>query len=544
MLKFRLGKRFGGGLLACGLTGVALLPAIGSDGVRLRLGMGEGVERTYSIRAALKQKMADERGDCLKYSTELSGRLVQIVAGTDRRTGQLLLGSVGRGISRVWSGAERVNEIVDKQSWVAAYRVGHNGVSIRRKAVVLTNSLQRLRQQIDQIGETAQVCAAFPTNIIDKREQWEGKVLIPLPGVRQEGWAVSCLSDIVVSQGKRCAVITSKFTSGEGRSHVTWRPDIWRPDMAVKGTSEGWFDIGGGHWLRKEWHITATYRGRVANCGFDGTMEIDSTLKLVDSAVPSRSRLVRRIERVKRFDAALTALHSGEYDRALKVLRQEADEVKDADWRKGILTTIAMVQGVLRGDAGKAALPTRQGSRIMMQADRMADKANWQEALAGYRFLVDRYPDSAFAGQALLAISDIYVERLNRAEISKAFRMQAVELLKRVPDVSEGGKSRALDYYRLASALQKAGCLEEALGAYKSCIADRKAGLAATRLILARYRCGKLLEQLGRKGEALAEYAMILREQTEHPYAAELRKMARARVNALSGNGSAGPASE
>jgi len=440
------------------LSGVAPVNAISESlpataSFRLALKHEPDLELTYSIESSLEQESAISGLNTTTHNMTLSGDIHQTVADVDASDGAALVGWLGRSKWTVATGTDEANRTEKEQIWISAFRIAQTGESIKRESHGVDAHRQGLLGAVDQIAEISQVCAAFPEESVEVGGIWEGDVLLPLPGARQPGKAVSTVVEFSRRNGNNCCLIRSKFFSESGRSHATYRLDMTRPVMEVEGVSEGLFDIDRGIWLNVRTEISSTMEGP----DFKGMMEIEGTKKLESSRVLSSAEANATRIRIRKLDEAFSLIYKNDIRAGIELLeKQWSDERADADWKRGIELTLAMIRSSLESHSPK------------------------------------RNP---------------------------------------APDGDAEGSD--LDAYKRAGVAARAGESEKAMELYRAFLASGDVDSTDVMRVLAQYRVARLLEEQGRRDEALDAYRVLLKMDCNDDYAAELRKKAREKTGEL-----------
>jgi tetratricopeptide (TPR) repeat protein len=490
-----------------------------------------GTTRVYSFVSVLKQSMSEATGENLTYHMRLAGEIRETAAEMDEKTGTLLIGSLGKAEWEIRVGAEDEKQTAKQQTWLSAYRVDSSGKSVRREPKHPDERRYTLYRQVNQISEDAHICAPFPSRPVTVGSEWEGVVLVPVLGTRQVGHAVSKVIDVGREKGRFFCVIKSMISSDASQSHKTWQPHIWRPETKVKGTSEGRFDIERGVWLKKGWDLTAEYEGRVGGRGFGGVMEIRSTAELVSSTALQHSEAAQQSKKIKDFDRALDALYAGEFEKALKLLKEQGDKEIDKERKRGLNMTIALIEPLLEESAAGKEESRGPEAKLMQEGDLMADREDWEKSVEKYKLLVLRYPHTEFALQALSASASIYEHRLHQPAAAARSRARLVAMREQRAKPATGTETFSSEIYKLASAYAESGEIQKALDSYRTFLRSEHGPLP--RRMLAEYRRARLFEQLGRLEDALAAYRAMEAMEIHDTYAGKLKNMAAQKLREL-----------
>ncbi len=523
--------RLAGAVAAAGLW-TAPAPAAPAV-VRLVLQLTPGTEQTYAFTSTLTQDMADTK-QTTRGRLQLEGLTRQVVAEADPRTGVALVGWLGTGRWQLSAGAEATPEMDREQTWIAAYRTDRSGRSILRERKKGDQRQYLLHHTVNAISENAQVCAAFPAEPVAVGGSWQGPVLLPLPGARQRGTAVSRVVALGQTNGLRTCTIRSELVSGGEQSYATWRAGTHRPEMRIEGFSEGCFDLAHGRWITVRTHLRATFAGDVGG-GFSGVMDIDSVTRLGAVRTLPAAEAADMVRRVKALDVALARLYAGDTAQGLAALTTQQAAETDAAWQKGLGVALALVQEGLKMPE---PVPTAGGTAatgaeaLLQAADQAAREAQPQEAERLYLQLAERFPAHALAPEALAAAAALARQGGRTAE-ADALSRRALALREGTARPAGGQAADPLALYRLAGAYAEAGQLEQAQAAYAAFLACPGADIPASTRLLAQYRAAGLLERLGRRAPALDAYAAAARLPAPDDYARQLQARAQARAEAL-----------
>ena len=393
-------RRFGRGGIHAGIALSCLaflLPAgLQAGEVQLRMRFDPGVELTYSFTSTLRQETSTSQAD-LVHEMTLVGTTRQVVVEFDSARNTALIGQLGKGRWSMTEGADRVPVGSRDQTWCSAWRVDRRGRAVRRTGRAGDASRGLLLRTAGQIGESPQICAGFPDGEVSEGSCWKGNVLLPLLGMRLPGTGESAVSNLTTEAGTRCCVIRSRVSSGSSMAHTDWVPDEWLPDTRVTGVTRGNFDIDRGIWRSIGMDLHARLEGR----DYEGRIHIHSALELEsDRSLP----LVEADgwnARVKAFDAVLGELCRSGGEAPVQRLEKLAESADDADWRRGLELTLALVRKTIEDAAAQAdgdsaeerqQMPAQTAgaktAELYKQATALAAKGQFVEAVRAYdRFL-------------------------------------------------------------------------------------------------------------------------------------------------------------
>jgi hypothetical protein len=447
----------------------------------------QGTQLTYNFTSSLDQTMSVSGADDVRHEMKLSGSVREIVAENENEGMVALVGLIGKGKLEITSGSGSTNDIQRDQTWISAYRVGRNGESIRRELKVTAARQYHLRETMDQVSECSQICAAFPTGRVTVGSQWTGDVLLPLPGTRQSGKAVSTITSVKQTNGITYCIIRSDVTSSGLQSLDTWKPELTRPDIEVAGRTEGCFDINRGIWLETRLDLNAKFEGRSGEHGFEGVMKIKAATRILSSKLLPGEKAVEWTRRVKALDAVFGQLYGNEYEAPIQSLETQEREEADADWRNGIEVALSLIR-----------------------------------PLADCRSEVK----SGEAGKTTNAVTS--VERNSNTVTSSDMKMRG----------QKDAVAPVMVVYKQACEYAEAGESDKALKAYEAFLSNSNNGEVPVAIrLLAQYRAADLYEKIGQRQKALAAYRAVDIIEADDDYSRKLKEKARGKAGQLSGGG-------
>ena len=364
-------------------------PAVTGDGILLRRNLTPGIQLVYSFNSVMTEKTVTDRQD-LYFRLDASAEVCETVVDYDRKTGTALVGLIGESKWRIKRGKNADPEPPVEQVWCAAYRIDGSGRSVREPAGEVPAKLVRLHREIGQLSRNSQVCAPFPRERVRAGHKWEGMVLLPLAGMRLPRKAVSRIERVYKQDGRTLCLIKSEISLGGRDFYIGWKPGVCLPDMDVRGSSEGVFDVSGGVWRDMRWELGINFDGR----GFSGKRSVASNIKMLRHRQRSGKAFSQFRERTRTFDQVLDRLYACDLEGGLKVL---AGDPGDAGWARAFELTANLVRSFLApsatADARRTGLPmpknTDEGAlAIYKEAGALAGEGKTAEALAVYeRFL-------------------------------------------------------------------------------------------------------------------------------------------------------------
>jgi len=426
-------------VVACQADETTSTPAPGASAqapFMLEFKFRPGTEFAYDFSSVITQRMSVSGAEDLTHKMTLTGVTRQIAADVENDGRVGLIGIRGHAAWMLTSGSGGTNMISRDETWCGAHRVDATGLSIRRQSQAGDRRQHLLRRAVDQFSEITQICAPFPTNRVGVGSQWQGGVLLPTPGTRQPGRAVSTITQAGTTNGTRFCVIRSEVTSGGEQSHETWKVESWGPDMEIHGTTEGRFDLDRGIWLETKVNLQAKFAGRVEESGFDGVMSIRGMTKL-RSAVPLPAQTAaEQQQRTRALDGALKRLFANDFEEGVKMLEHQHAKETDPDWKQGLNVALAMTRPLLKYDSN--------GVRIKRDSEQEAAKPA--------------------EGSPLLVYAQA-AEYTKAGELDKALEAYSLFLAAKDDDIPAG--TRLLAQFRVANLLEKLGRIEEALDAYR-----------------------------------------------------------------------------
>jgi len=308
-----------------------------------------GMEQVCDFTSSFKQTMAVSTGDDSNYEMKLDGKVRNVTAEVEGHGSIALVGGIGKSKLEITTGSNGTNDIRKNQTWISACRVESNGKSVRRDFHVTTTKDSYLRDAIDQISECSQLCAAFPTGRVTVGSQWTGDVLLPVPGTRQTGTAVSTITDLKRTNGVTYCIIRSVVSSSKAQSFDGWTLPISKNGMEIKGVTEGCFDIKHGIWLQTRLDLDAKIEGQSGEQGYECLIKIKGTTKIVSCKLLPGDEAADWNRKIKALDGALEQLYRNEYEIPVKSLEMQKQRETNADWKEGIETLLSAIQPLLSG---------------------------------------------------------------------------------------------------------------------------------------------------------------------------------------------------
>ena len=512
-------------------------PAGTPRAVRLEHRFETGTEWVYEFTSDLSQEISISGRD-LSYQMTLTGMARQVVADVDPKRGIALIGQIAQSRWERREGSADAPVTSKEQTWDSAWRIDRAGRSIRRAPVQGEVKESAFYQTASQIGECAQICAAFPSKELNVGSQWKGSVLLPLPGMRLPAEGVSTLVAAGETNGAWICVIRTTVPSESWQAHSDWLPDAknWLPDITVTGSSLGHFDVGRGVWLRVEWDLNADLGGS----GFEGRMRVRSTTDLKSAGKLPEDAAAEWRQRIVAFDAAVAKLYeTNGVAQAVKLVGHLQKTETNADWLKGLYLTAAVIDPAYRvgsypGFDTQGEVRDASPQRTMIgDADLAALAGNWSAAVSRYKTVADTYPRDEVAPQALGAAASICERRLGDGAQAAELRAKLVAWREARAAGETNRAAKAFNLYRLASAYVEAGALGKATDAFERFLSFQDEEIPETMRVLARYRVGGLLDKMGQRDKALAAYQAVLDMPAEADYSRKLQDTARKNVEKL-----------
>jgi len=505
----------------------------GRAGVRLVHELRPGTALTYAFRSELSQEMAQAHG-CYRYGMALTGTVRQVVVEVDNADGSALLGQLGTSRLTITASPDGADGTTKNQVWLSAYRMERSGRCVPRTPKTLTLRERLLRGALNQITAGSEMSVPFPGTAVRPGDRWEGRVLLPLPGVKQYGQGASSLIGLLGGEGGRMAVIRTESQVARGLSQAGYFPHVLTPDMAVTGICTGRFDLAHGVWRQVAWHLAATLGGQ----GVEGKMRMKSKIELVTvRALPAADHALWRA-RIKAFDAAIDEVYTGEIEKALEQLDAQSREAEDL-WKQGLNVTIALLSplsepiGAFSLDGAPQEEYGGPEAELMTAADRLAKAGGWEQAAQRYELLAQKYPNHALAILALRAAAAIRERALSQPTAALALRVRLVVLQERQAKATSGGDPSPVALYKLARVYAEAGRLRDAVTSYERFLALPDKAATPQWRVMAQYQLGRTFEKLGKPGEALAAYRAIPSIEAADSYSSALRRKAAERVAVL-----------
>jgi len=488
----------------------------------------------YDFVTALDQELSLS-GKEVAFEMGMQGRLRQIVAEADAKSGVALIGQLAAAEWQRREGGAGAPATSKEQTWNSAWRVDAAGRSLPRGIDASAAAQNALQRTASQIGENAQPCAAFPRQAVRAGSSWSGTVLLPLPGMRVRANAVSTLTAIREEDGATCGVIRSVVGADSVQAQTDWMPEGWLPDMVVTGTSTAVLAIEQGVWRSVEWDL----RGELGGAGFEGEMRLSSRLTLKSLRQLSPADAAAWSARIKAFDGAIGLLFTEpDAKKAVARLGEIKHTEQDEDWYQGLELTVAMLDpghrvGALVGfGTGGEERRTGPADDRIREADAAAAAGDWQRAADAYQAVARDFPDDELAVPALAAAAAIHAARLGQAAVAAELRQQVVTRREQSAAAATGVEKR-LALYRLAAARAEAGDAAGAADTYERFLRETGGDVPANLLLLAQYRAARLREQLGQRKRALAAYRAALATPLNDAYSQRLKAIAAARLQAL-----------
>jgi tetratricopeptide (TPR) repeat protein len=416
------------------------------ESLRLRHIFKPGSEAVYGFESAMEQD-STMKGEKLYHKMTLDGSLRETVVGF--RGDTALVGWLATGRWQLREGADTEGEAND-QVWIASHRITDRGESLRRKFSV-TNAQHYIRYRaVNQFAEAMQVFAAFAEQAVSPGDKWEGDVLLPLPGARQVGRAVTTLIAINRNNGRTVCTLKSVFRSGGDKSFDTWQTSAILPKMTVTGAAQGLFEAERGIWLDMKVDMKAMIEGP----DFAGAIDIRSRRRLKSYQQGAGPGSLASRKRFAEFENALRVMCDGDLEKSIEMLERQDADSEDEDWSKGLEVTLAILRGVKQNEeqeAGDKKLQEQpaweQGpaAEAYRQAGAHAAAGELERAAAGYeRFL--SIQDSGVPGNmrilARYRLAGILVELGRRDDALAAYR--AVQSMSADDDYSKRLKEQAL----------------------------------------------------------------------------------------------------
>ena len=331
---------------------------------RLALKFRQGSLSTTEFRSSILET-ATLSGRTVTHSATLIGTNRQIVADVEAWDGAALIGQIGQGRWTVADGTNAAGREGRDEIWIAAYRVERNGRALTRSVPESDPAAEAakpdaIRRALNQLGETSQLCAAFPKQDLAVGSTWSGGVFLPLPGIRQPGQATSRVTAVVPTNDTVLYRIRSELrsTAKPARHAVAGNADP--SEMEVEGVSEGLFDAERGHWRS----MTVDLKALVNQRGFAGTIEIRSSAELLSSErlPPELDRTYHR--RVLRFDAALDRLYARDLQAGLLRLRDLVLSEPDPEWKRALAAVLSLARPLQKQPAAdRREQPAENDSR-------------------------------------------------------------------------------------------------------------------------------------------------------------------------------------
>lgn len=487
-----------------------------------------GTELTYAFSSSLHQTI-NIYGQELSFDITMTGTTHQVVADVDPATGVALIGQVGTSTWQRVEGEDRAEVSSRDQVWASVWRIDPRGQAVRRLAGEEALAPSLLQRTLNQVAESPQICAPFPLTGIAVGSRWKGAALLPLPGMRLPGDAVSTLVGTMTRKGRTTGIVRSDIRSESVQAYTDWMPDIWLPDMEVEGSSVGHLDMSLGVWRQTKVDLEAKLRGM----DFDGLMRIRSQLSLTSArALPPGEAEAWR-QRVQGFDLAIGQVYeNNDPEAAATQIGSLAEKEAHTEWRNGLQLTVALLSK-LAIDATSHVRDTSEEAMMLLDADQAALAENWNEAAARYEDLAQAYPDHEVAVPALAAAALIYARDLKQSADAAAANLLRVALCE--ARVEQAGKSneRVNAIYRLATAYAASDQPEKALESYGRFLEAALPETPAWRRALAMHRSARALATLGRTNEAAAQYRQICNLEADGEYCDKLKTKAGGKLEAL-----------
>jgi hypothetical protein len=445
-----------------------------------------GTEALYEFTSDLKETMSVAGGEDVTHEMKLAGTTRQVIAEVEDSGDRAMVGCVGKGRLEITAGSGGTNDIKKDQIWISACRVGRNGQSIRREIKVMTPRQGRLREAIDQISECSQICASFPTGKVTVGSQWTGDVLLPLPGTRQAGKAISTITGVKQTNGTVYCIIKSDVSSEKAQSLDAWDLPLSKPGIEIKGRTEGCFDIRRGIWLQTRIDLDAKFEGRSEENGYEGSMEIKGATKILTFKLLPRNDAVEWSRKVKGFDDIIGQLYGNDYQTPIKLLEGGIRDEKDADWRNGMEVTLSLI-------------------RPLMCLEDATRSVKHLESAEGEETSSKTHSNS-----------------------------NVVESTAITPGNVNGDVTLALTMYKQAGEYAQAGAFDKALTSYEAFLAVTNNGIPVAIRLLAQYRSAELYEKTGRTQKALEVYRAMDAIEAADDYSRRLKVKARENIQQLS----------
>lgn len=437
-------------LVACMRGGASCAAPVGRAAApprfRLSHGFDPRTELTYSFRSELKQDTTIE-GKRVREDVTISGTLRRAVARMSRRRGVALIGQIGSSTLEAVSGGEDSARLEKQQTWVSACRVTRSGMAVRREIRGLEMSPDLVA--LGQISESQQPHAPFPRGDVFLGSEWEGKVLLPLPGMRLSQEATSSVVAVRKIDGAICCIIRTEVSPMRGQSQVGWLPGKRQPDMVVTGMSECAFDIERGIERRVSWDLTVRLSGR----RFEGTMRILSVVRLESSRSLSGGERKDWRRRTIALDDALARVYRGRAAPAISLVEAELGRARDADWLEGLGLALALISPIRQVEpspaAGPAAADAGEGPALYKEAAAYAQAGELAKAVESYEEFLALKCDGVAPGSRVLAryrVGGLLLRLGQRDRALQSYR--AVETMDADDQYSQSLKQKARERLR------------------------------------------------------------------------------------------------
>lgn len=480
-----------------------------------------GDDLVYDFSSTLRQE-SSVSGEKLLYNMTLSGAIRQTVVDVTPEAGSALVGLMGTGTWQMVSGPGGISGTTRDQTWIATYRLEPNGKIVPRATRKEDRAQNLIHRTMNQMSENAQIFPAFPTNRLSVGDRWEGPVLLPLPGIRQPGRGAATVTGHRIVNDAPCFVIKCDIASEKGQSFATYQSSINRPDIEIKGSSEGVFDIERGLWLSTQIELTA----RITGPSFDGTMAVKGHTSLAGAGLLSDATVGDRAAKIRAFEQAIATLYENDVEAAEKALREQKDSVGDAQWKAGVATTLGLIEVArkeLAGDGHHRQGDDRPETALLARADKAAQEEKWKEAVELYEKVASDFPSTETAVQALTSAADIYHRRLDKKNSASSLRRRIVEMREDMAKRQKGSAETAIALYKQAGAYETAGDLKKAAETFEAFLAAPTNGIPTQTRLLAQYRLAGVFDKLGDRTRASAAYRAVAAVETDDDYSRKLK---------------------
>ncbi|MFC1462100.1 hypothetical protein ACFLQU_00700 [Verrucomicrobiota bacterium] len=361
-------------------------PPVTWRGILLRRKLVPGTQHIYTFNSGMTEKTITDRQE-LDFQLGMFAEACETVIDYDPEQDVALLGLIGESRWRIKRGKTGDGDPPVNQVWCAAYRVDSRGNSPRKQAGKVPANLVRLHREIGQLSQSSQVCAPFPKKRVRVGKEWEGLVLLPLAGMRLPRKATSRIERMYEEDGKRMCVIKSRISLGGRDFYIGWKPGVCLPDMDVRGSSEGVFDIDDGVWRGMQWDLAITFDGR----GFSGKRWVTSRIELLRSRQRSGPVIEQIEKRTRTFDRAIDRLYACDLKGGIDILEKDPG---DLGWAKAFELTANLARSFLDPSAGEkgrsvTGLPMPEGAdrdslALYREAGKLSKAGDIDKAIAAY----------------------------------------------------------------------------------------------------------------------------------------------------------------